>query len=207
MTLVSYALTTLAACKAYIGGSAATTSTDDSIIEDMINAASEMFLRVMGREWASVNASASRTFPVGSNGLVNLSPFTLRNVASITVNSETATPATLTTADYELSPFDVGMSGSGYGQLRILNGYSQPGRSSKTGLVTITGQWGWASVPPSVEFLCRQQVKQWYDRDRQNRGQTLASDDTGAASYTPALGLSPAIERTLRRTYGMTVVG
>lgn len=204
MPLASYALTTLAAVKAYIGGQAQSTTTDDSIVEDMINAASELLIIATGREFRSLSTSATRVVEVNADGTVDLGGYELRAVSSITANPEGSSPTALTAADYQLTPVDI-TSGGGYRGLRLFNGYRHPG-DGHVGTVSITGSWGWQTVPASIELLCRVQVKQWYDRDKQNRSDIVATDGSQQVSYSPALGLSPSVRRAAVEAWSVPVV-
>src|SRR5262249_20112108 len=128
----------------------------DSLISSLITSASEAIMNEVDREFAPVTASATRRFRVDGL-LLNLAPYDLRTVATMTANPESTSPVTLAvTTDYELLP--VGSPAGTYTSVGFSAYatwlYSQTAFQFGHALVDINGAWGFATVPIDVARAC-----------------------------------------------------
>lgn len=211
MSVASFALTTLDAVKQELGGMALSGTTDDALLEGYINAASRQIIMRAQVEFRNLNTSGTRVFPVGDDGTVDLTPYSLRQVSQIRTNVEGTTPTTLDATQYQLIPVTV--SDGGYRRIRVLNGYTSPsggvawnGTQAALGTIEITGTWGYASVPEDVERWCIVTVREWYLGGRTNRSSVVAADDSGAPTFNRSLGLPGQIKREIDENYRTPVV-
>lgn len=160
-------LCTLADVRASLEIPAADTSRD-ALISTLITAASEVILNDTDREFAPATASATRRFRVDSL-LLNLAPYDLRTVTTITLNPETSSPAVLNvTTDYQLLP--IGSPSGTYTSLAfstlLTSLYaSQTVFSFGYALVDIAGAWGFTAVPVDVNRACVVTVGSWLRKD------------------------------------------
>jgi hypothetical protein len=169
MALSARALITLDDARAYL------TLEDGDIDDDgelaaLIEAASAQIMGWTERQFAPTAAAATRVFAYDHSGFLSLANNDLRTVTSITIGIEN--PVTLTSSEYALRPKP---SRDGvYTHLLIYGhrfpgcyGYHQHGHAhARDTEVTITGDWGYATVPKDVELACKMQVAVWQRKDR-----------------------------------------
>lgn len=193
-------LCTLADVKTALEISASDTSRD-TLIAALITSASEAIMNEVDREFAPVTSSATRRFRV--EGLqLNLAPYDLRSVSTLTLHPESTSPQTLTaTSDYQLLP--VGSPSGTFTSLRF-SGLLASLYASQTvfsfgyALVDIAGAWGFASVPLDVTRACVITVGSWLRKDVTA---LLAAGelDTGG-------GLAPAFPATMELPHAATAL-
>lgn len=151
------ALCTLAQVREYLQRPATSTEQDDAIT-DLIDRASKMILNFTGREFAPATTSDTRTFVYEGNGQLDLAPYDLRSVTSLSIDVETTSPTALTAGtDFFFRP-----KPNPDGTYTWLTGL--PARSADSE-VSITGAWGFSSVPADVEDSCIKTVALWLRRD------------------------------------------
>lgn len=147
----------------------------DEQIERLVLAASQAIVEHAGREFAPATASATRRFPVepssriirGNSRLVrvNLAPYDLRSVTTMTLHPELGASATVLTADvgYQLDPQpaphgvysavllagDIDLSSAVQGSF---------GRAQ----LDIVGAWGFPAVPANVRYAAALAVETWH---------------------------------------------
>lgn len=189
MSLDTYALTTYQNVLDLLG---VDKHPQPSVIEAMINTASRQIIQDTGREFKPLYTGTTRTFPITPSGLVVLTPGEVRNVTLFRANVEGTSPTTLVATDYEAFNW----TGGGTRAFQLFSNYSFP-RDPITGLVEVTGTWGWASVPSDVEWACRWQVSQWVRRDLQSRSNQLSTGSEDPAVVTPYINLAPSVRRAL----------
>lgn len=155
-------LTTLSAVKA-----ALETESDerDDLIAQYITRASYAIMRWARREFAPAGSvDEARTFVYRGGGFLDLAPYDLRSATTVQIDTDGTSPTTLTVGnDYALRPLNGATVAS-----RLWLPNSTLLRSSGWGsqrVVTITGRWGWPSVPPDVEQACVVTVTSWLRRD------------------------------------------
>ena len=128
----------------------------DSLISNTITPISDAIMRFTQREFAPATTSAARVFrfDVGSL-LVDLAPYDLRTVSSVVLHAETSSPLTLTaSSQYQLHPITA--RDAVYTSVRLASNIatmyqSDSGRFFGYAQMTITGAWGFASVPSDVK--------------------------------------------------------
>ena len=145
------------------------------------------------REFAPATASATRRFRV--DGLtINLAPYDLRTVTSMSLNPETASPATLTvTTDYQLLPIG-GTSGGTFTSVRLSGLLASLFQSSTVfafgyALLDVNGAWGFSSVPADVNRACVVTVGSWLRKD--------VSQLIATGEFEMGAGLAPQFPSTM----------
>lgn len=154
-------LTTLSAVREFLQKQAVDTEQDD-VIASLITRASNLIMRYTEREFAPATTSDTRVFDYEGRGWLDLAPYDLRSVSSIQIDTDTSSPTTLTSGtDYRLWPRPA-VDGT-YLALRL----DTPGVYSEwpTRELSITGDWGFASVPSDVAHACIVTVSIWLRRD------------------------------------------
>jgi hypothetical protein len=154
-------LVTLAQVREFLEYQASNT-TRDALISSLITHASDELMEMTSREFAPATASATRRFRIEAGRqtregvLVNLAPYDLRAATLVRLHPEATVPTTLTAGtDYELQPQNP--RSSVYTEVVLSRFLSL---ASDTSLVfghanlDITGSWGFASVPSSVQQAC-----------------------------------------------------
>lgn len=172
--LATYALTTLEAVKEELPTPGAGVALDDKL-RRRVNAASREVMRYSGREFKSlVTNPATRVFDMVGDR-VYLTPYDLQPagaglaLSTLTGAGGTLVTTALTTSDY-LFP-----DGAVVNTLTLTNSPLLPTR------VSVTGTWGWPSVPEDVEQIVIEMVVDSIRRDQFLRTNL---DDTGGV--TPA---------------------
>jgi hypothetical protein len=132
----------------------------------------------------------ARVFAVTKSGYIDLRPFDLRTLMSLTLYTDQAAANydVLSASEYELLP-----EGPPSGTVFHLRTIPPALSELQTGFgwkATVRGQWGMAQVPYSVRFAC----KQWVKNSFENPGSYAASAMSGY-SVTPesdTLTIAPA---------------
>jgi hypothetical protein len=154
-------LTTVAAVRAFLQ----IPSTDDeqnAIIASLITRATRVIQVWTSREFAPADGAA-RSFVCGRHGHIDLAPFDLRAVTSVVYDTDPpGSELTLDASDYRLGPIT---SRDGVYQWVDIYRRHRPQRWRRDLVVTITGDWGYPSVPADVEDACIKTVGIWLKRD------------------------------------------
>jgi|ERR1044072_90108 hypothetical protein len=176
------ALTSLDAVKEFLEkqGSEETGEPSDDLLENLVQAASTHITNFSKREFEPSNKE-ERTFAHDGQGRsIFLSPFDLRSVDSIKVESESGS-SELTPDEYKLRP-----KPSKDGVYEWIRLAVDPGESE----IAIKGDWGFAEVPADVEHWAKLTVVSWL------RGDVFA--------YVPDLEApAPLMKRALPREVAM----
>jgi hypothetical protein len=142
----------------------ADTDLDDQILR-LIPVAHAKVADFAQREFVPTTA-ATRKFPV-SGRLVNLAPFDLRTVTTLTLDPDGSPVVLVAHTDYELLPINTGRYGV-YTEIRLSNWISTAtvkqqnfGRAD----VSVLGNWGFATVPAVVKEAAIIAVRSWLRRD------------------------------------------
>jgi hypothetical protein len=138
----------------------------DAEIQDMISDASERILADVSRELVPLTANpATRRFRVDGY-LVDLEPFDLRAVTSVTLHPESSSPVVLSSSDYALKPIADRWGVYNRIQLsRLLVLYSDTMLKQGFCYLDVAGTWGFASVPRIAKRACINAVRSWLRRD------------------------------------------
>lgn len=143
----------------------------DGLVQGLVTAASIAILNHphYGREFAPATPSdepEARVFSHVGGRLIDLSPFDLREVDSIEVDG-----VELDASEYALRPQPP--SGGVYTWIRLSTRYAADSERE----VTVTGQWGFAEIPPDVKQAATLTVSIWLDRDVANFDATFSLDE------------------------------
>lgn len=138
----------------------------DAIIGTLITAASTAIIRLVGREFAPAATSSDRIFTYKGGGILDFAPYDCRSVTSVVLDTDlgASDQTTLGTTDYALRPLPA--KDGVYQWLRLPNHAvaDSPGRFPER-QVTVTGTWGFATVPENVKQACVVTVAIWLRRD------------------------------------------
>jgi len=142
---------TLAEAKARLGIPVADTG-DDSIIENIVEAASRQIDKFCNRQFFQ-NVGQERYYSAASRVLVFIDDCVSISAVSTDRNLTRTWSTTVTVSDTELAPLNATVLGFPYTELRM-----KPLASNEfdmgLDLIKITGTWGWPSVPDNVNESC-----------------------------------------------------
>ena len=133
---------------------AATDTAQDAFIQSQILRVSQEVMDWCERQFAPVEEHATKTFSWERTGtLVSFAPFDLQSVdnpeTSVVADSDNATPYVLTKEEYRLWPYE-GRNGVFTGMKVQPFGASYGSIEWPTRQLTVTGKWGFPSVPLPV---------------------------------------------------------
>jgi hypothetical protein len=157
-------LTTLADVRQFVGkpSDSAEQTEDDALLMALIAQASKAIHRYTGREFASTATDpATRVFAYHGGGRLYLTPYDLRSVTSVQIDTESDNPFTLTAdADYFLFPRNAPDGVYEWLELHDLEPASKTSANQTKPWreVEITGTWGFESVPDDVKLAANMQV-------------------------------------------------
>lgn len=143
---------------------AADTKPDDDI-RRLIPVASKAIMKWTDREFAPATASATRRVRVTTR-LVDLAPFDLRSVVSLTLDPASTGPVVLQSTDYALLP--VNAPDGVYTQIRLSDYFAiEQGSWLTFGFneLDVNGAWGFATVPVDVKEAAIIAIRSWLRRD------------------------------------------
>jgi len=152
---------------------------NDAQITELVDAATELLVIHTARELIAPNNTPplTRAFGYDGSGTLFLAPYDLQSTTAIVVDSDTTFPVTLTTNDYTLGPKP---SRWGVFEWVELPGFGRRS-SGRTREVSITGVWGFPSVPKVAKQACIVAVRAWLTRDG-----GFAFSDTSQGNAQPA---------------------
>lgn len=147
------ALCTLSDVRAFLELPAGDTGRD-TLISDAINPVSAAITRYCQREFTPTT-NATRIFRLDVGQLkVDLAPYDLRTASTVTLHPEQASPITLTaTTQYQLQPLPPSLGV--YSSVRLAGNLANLFQSDSARFfgyaqVSISGDWGFASIPTDV---------------------------------------------------------
>lgn len=151
-------LTTLAAVRAHLQLPDVDIDSDAEL-SALISRASAVIQRWTGREFAPPTSAETRVFTYPGRGRLELAPYEARAVTAVVLDSQPGgQQITLSTTDYALRPLPA--RDGVYQWLELA-----PYRRCRGGQVSVTGDWGWPTVPDDVEHACIVTVATWMRRD------------------------------------------
>jgi hypothetical protein len=159
MAVVNGYLTTSEA-QSYIGMSA---GTDTAELDDVVTSVSRMIDRFCGRHFYQATAT-QKFFDSEDSESIDFGPYgdlVTATAVAYDDNDDGTYESTLSATDYQLTPQGATTRGpvsEPFTGLRVLSGISlplAPAASGRTGLVRITGTWGWPAVPTEVKQAAR----------------------------------------------------
>lgn len=155
-------LCTLEDVRLFLGKDDSDTS-QDAVIASLISRASLAIMRDCQREFAPASSSAARVFRYSTPGRMSLAPYEARTITNVRMDSDQASPVTLTASQYRLWP--VPAPDGTY--LTVLFDGTEGSSSSawRDRIVEVTGTWGMAAVPEDVRHACVVTAATWFRRD------------------------------------------
>lgn len=187
----------------------ASDTTRDTLIQSLITDLSRAIMREYDREFAPVTASATRRFQVPAGSLyLDLTPYDLRTVSTLTINPEANPGSTLTAVtDFQLMP--VTSQQGPYQGIRFSNRLtslhvSQTAQDYGYTLVDITGAWGFGAVPDDVKRACVIAVQSALRRDLTELAIAGIEEAQMIAPEGPATHAIPGASRRLLAPYRRT---
>jgi hypothetical protein len=199
VTLITQALITEDEYKEQGSGIDASDPTQDDAIRFCINNASLRIMEYAGREFKSAaSGSTLRTFQITPGGCgfdeVSFGPYDAQNVTAVTIDTQLGqTGLTLTTSQYQ--PVPVQAWHGVFTGLHILSGATGYVPLGVRRAVSVTGTWGWPSVPGHIKGCCVETVKEWLGGEYQVQG-----GDITAALMAASLQLPARVRATLDAT-------
>jgi hypothetical protein len=143
----------------------------DEVIESLITQASAAIARTTERQFLPED-KATHTFEVvpwatgqAKPPLTNFAPYEIRDLDTITIDPDSASPLTLAAEEFRLWP-KPNPDGTYFG-VRI-NPFSAPPSSARWGdrrEIAVLGDWGMAEIPVDVVNWCNVTVAIWLRRD------------------------------------------
>jgi len=204
-------LCSLSEVRAYLELPAADTGRD-TLITNSITPVSDAIMRFTQREFAPATASATRTFRLDVGNLkLDLAPYDLRSVTTVTLHPESSAPITMTaTSQYQLHP--ITSTSSVYTSVKLAGNIanlwqSDSGRFFGYAQISIAGAWGFASVPSDVKQAAIIAVASQVRRDivALDMGDVL-SDPRELGPERPTNYALPAASIRLLSTYKRTTL-
>ena len=207
-TLSANALVSVADAQAWLRRSHATgqSETDDiTLLTQAINGVSSAIINLTEREPfdpTGANTDLARTFEYDGSGYLNLAPYDLRSITSITLAGQTLT-ATTGAGDGDYVPMPRNRNRWGTYDYLIIRGYFKLGPSHflsspilRTRDIVITGKWGISytggpSVPDEMVAACLIAVDDRYRNPEQADQRGAGEFQIVEAPRTPGSGGLP----------------
>lgn len=181
-------LTTLAAVRAFMQKPAADTD-QDTLIQQAITRASAAIMNDVDREFVPQSTGLARKFSYTGGGYLYFGSYDLRAVTLAQIDTD-LTPVTLATTDYVLQPLQP--REGVYTWMKLPNHAASEWSPRE---VTITGNWGFPSIPADVEEACILTVIDRLKRDVSGYTQSAYSED--AATILRPISIPLAARRLL----------
>lgn len=143
----------------------ASDTAQDTLISSVITQASSAIIRHCERQFAPSETAATHTFEVDFNrdGFVDLAPYDLRTLTSVQIDTDTTSPATLTSVEYRLFPQPP--ADGVYTALRVIPTTRGGWSRFRHVQLQVTGDWGFSSVPEDVKHAAIVTAVTWLRRD------------------------------------------
>jgi hypothetical protein len=177
----------------------------DAILASVITRASKAIMRHTQREFAPPVTATARVFEVGADWydtILSLAPYDLRGTpTSVVIDSDLGGGSTLTAAEYRLMPKP--NSDGVYTSIRLRpQSHSSATWFSDRREVTITGNWGFATVPEDVKHCAVVTAADWFRRDVAAFSTTFAVDqDRFDVPQSLPVGVLGILDAYRRHTY------
>lgn len=193
----------------------------DDLIAALVTDASRVIARACQRQFAPQTALTKRfmwerpalarstwqIIPWNAESVVDLAPYDLRTVTSITFHPGTASEFTLATGDYLLEP--VTPQDGVYTRIRLRRGLNIGVALSAYDfgvvLIDINGDWGFAAVPDVIKRATIITVMSWLRRDVAEFGFNDSAPPGIAPMASPVYAIPPAAWRLIS-TYKRWVI-
>jgi hypothetical protein len=151
----------------------------DPILNGLITAASAEIMKYTKREFAPKgDAVEERRFLFVGARTVDLEPYDVREVESVTLGVDLPSSRELAAGEWTLRPVT-----APYGVYQSVRLRLAPGGApnlpagEQTCAVAVTGKWGFASVPEDVKHWCKVTVATWLRKDVAAFSRTLQLEE------------------------------
>ena len=172
VTLATNARTTIERVKEQGSGIRDTDPSQDAAIAFLINAASKQMMEYANREFKStLVGSQSRTFRLqrkndGVSAFIDFGMWDAQTVTAVTAETQPTGGSNVldaTILQYQAVPVEQweGVY-TGVVVFSPTGAWGVPYAAGIQHTASVTGTWGYPSVPPDVEDLCVEQVKEWF---------------------------------------------
>lgn len=196
MALEDFALITLEDAKAYIG---VEDDDRDEQIEGLIDAASEWIIDTAQQEFAPAGAAGeTRRIEYRGGGVISVAPYSLRAVTAVVIDP---TDQQVVPEAWQLRSAPKGRRGGVYNRIALSARYAATGHVAGVTTVDVTGTWGWAEPPKSIERACRRLVEMWFNAEI-----AFASDGYDGEPVRVPMGV-PLDVKDLVESYRQTRIG
>jgi len=182
--------TTLVAMKNFLS---IVDSTDDTLLEGLIESASRSIDRIANRRFYADSSASARSYRANNNIFVYVDD--ISSTTGLVVKTDDDGDGTFETTltintDFLVDPLTASALGRPFTQLTMVNTLNvwpvYPGLFSN-GLrpgVEVTAKWGWPSVPDDIETACQILTADLYKR-KDSPGGILGLGDLGAIRMSP----------------------
>lgn len=157
---------TLAELKDWIGGAASTVTADDLNFGNVITSVSRWIDLYCDRTFGSV--TEARVFDACSTTELALDDYTSITSLKADDNADGTFETTWAVSDYQKLPLNAptGLVAQPYRSVKAVASRTFPAVTSngRTGLVEVTGVWGWPAVPATVHQACLIQAHRIFKR-------------------------------------------
>lgn len=144
---------------------------DDPDLAAMVEAASRQIMLFAGRQFAPAASAEERPFDYDGGSYLSLADNDLRAATLVTLTYAGGDPITLDTTRYSLHPRPP--RDGVYTYLRLRRHHHRHARlfwphtdDDVDAEISITGDWGFETVPTDVQLACKMQVAVWHRGDR-----------------------------------------
>ena len=177
-------------------GTASSDTTQDTLVQDYITDASVMIMSEYGQEFAPTTASATRLFELKrGDEVISLAPYALRTVSAVSIDTDQTSSVTVSTDEYRLGPIPAVDGVYLWMRLRPLS--QVLGRIAyENRQVSITGAWGYPSVPLEAKRACITTVVHWLNV---NTATFPHADDSPDSIAPPKRGIPNEAREMLKR--------
>ena len=160
----------------------------DALITALIVPASKAIMKWCEREFAPTSTAVARVFEYPWEGeFLSLAPYDVRTVTSVVVDSDVGAGVTLAADEYRLWPRPARDGTFMAVRLRPLS--VATGRVLfRNREVTVTGDWGFPSVPDEAKWATAMTVQHWLTV---NVAAYRGADDGGDVRAIPKRGIPP----------------
>jgi len=195
--------TDLATFKARFYPAGITDTTDDTVIENVIEAVSRQIDNYTGRRFYVTASDETRYFSAEHSEYLDAGDVVSITTLATDEDNDRVYEHTWATTDYDLLPFNASLDSKPYTRLELtpLGNYSFP---SGPKAVKIVGKWGYPAVPDAINEACCIQSLRIFKRKDAPFGVT-GSAEMGQLMVIPRL--DPDVKMLLDPYRKMDIVG
>lgn len=146
---------------------------DDTVIEDLVTAASRWIDQYTGRQFWATAAGAVRIFDTLDGTSIDLGAAQAVTAVKTDENQDGVYELTWSASDYQLLPYEVtSPEPRPYTELRSTGTrrFPVPIYLGRVGLIQVTGTFGYSTVPADINLACRMQTSRLLQRRKSPEG-------------------------------------